>query len=161
LDVLDRSLVVDPRFSRSDNDWKRPPFRDLVIYELYIGTFTADGTFLSARDRLQDLRDLGKSAIEIMPPADFSGERGWGYDGVLIFAPARTYGSPADLRSLVDHAHSLGIVVILNVVYNHFGLRGTISSGSAKAILQSVITNLGGVLLISIQSDASRCVSSS
>lgn len=119
------SQVVDPRtFAWTDGAWQRPRFRDLVIYELHIGTFTAEGTFRSAIAQLPVLRDLGVTAIEIMPLGDFPGARNWGYDGVCIYAPARAYGSPDDLRALVDAAHREGIAVILDVVYNHLGPDG-------------------------------------
>ncbi|RYD70072.1 MAG: malto-oligosyltrehalose trehalohydrolase, partial [Verrucomicrobiaceae bacterium] len=108
----------------NDATWQRPPFRDLAIYELHIGTFTPEGTFSAAIGKLPYLRELGVTAIEIMPVADFPGDRGWGYDGVQLYAPARCYGSPDDLRALVDAAHQAGIAVILDVVYNHFGPDG-------------------------------------
>lgn len=119
------SVVVDPKvYSWNDQAWARPVFRDLVIYELHIGTFTPEGTFLSAIGKLPYLKDLGITAIELMPIGDFPGERNWGYDGVMIYAPARCYGTPDDLRALVDSAHQNGIAVILDVVYNHFGPDG-------------------------------------
>ncbi len=120
-----RSLVVDWKsYTWRDQDWRPPCFRDLVIYELHIGTFTREGIFRSAAKRLSNLRELGITAIEIMPIGDFPGKRNWGYDGVLPYAPARCYGSPDDLRELVDCAHSNGLAVILDVVYNHLGPRG-------------------------------------
>jgi maltooligosyltrehalose trehalohydrolase len=123
--VHGRSLVVDPRTYRwSGHQWSRPPFRDLVIYEVHIGTFTEEGTFRAAIEKLPYLQELGVTAMEIMPIADFPGSRNWGYDGVLIYAPARPYGTPDDLRALVDAAHQAGIAVILDVVYNHFGPDG-------------------------------------
>jgi maltooligosyltrehalose trehalohydrolase len=119
------SLVVDPNeFRWTDQAWKRPAFRDLVIYELHVGTFTSAGTYRAAMDRLPHLRALGVSAIELMPLADFPGERNWGYDGVRLYAPARIYGPPDDLRALIDAAHGHGLAVILDVVYNHFGPDG-------------------------------------
>ncbi len=124
-DVHGLSLVVDPSaFPWTDHDWKIPSLRDVVIYELHIGSFTPEGTFLAARERLPYLQSLGVSAVEIMPVADFPGARNWGYDGVQIYAPASAYGSPDDLRSLVDAAHAAGIAVILDVVYNHLGPDG-------------------------------------
>ncbi|PWU10276.1 MAG: malto-oligosyltrehalose trehalohydrolase [Verrucomicrobia bacterium] len=123
--VEGRSLVVNWRGYRwRDRSWRRPRFRDLVIYELHIGTFTSEGTFRSAIERLDHLKRLGITAIEIMPIGDFPGGRNWGYDGVLPYAPARCYGSPDELRDLVDSAHSNGLAVILDVIYNHFGPRG-------------------------------------
>ena len=119
------SMVVDPReFSWTDRNWAPPEFRDLIIYELHVGTFTADGTFRAVVDRLDELRDLGVRAIELLPVGDFPGARNWGYDGVMLFAPARVYGNPDDLRALVDAAHARGIAVILDVVYNHLGPHG-------------------------------------
>ena len=104
-----------------------PPTRPLsqqVIYELHIGTFTDEGTFDAARRRLPALVDLGVTTIELMPIAAFAGERGWGYDGVALFAPHAAYGTPDQLRELVDAAHALGLSVLLDVVYNHFGPSG-------------------------------------
>lgn len=119
------SLVVDPAaFNWADLGWKCPPLRDLVIYEVHVGTFTQAGTFQAAKERLPYLRSLGITAIELMPLADFPGTRNWGYDGVQIYAPASCYGTPDDLRSLVDAAHGEGIAVILDVVYNHLGPDG-------------------------------------
>ncbi len=123
--VHGKSMVIDPqKYEWKDAEWQRPRFRDLVLYELHIGTFTPVGTFLSAIEKLPYLVDLGVNAIEIMPVADFPGNRNWGYDGVSLFAPARCYGRPDDMRALVDAAHALGIAVILDVVYNHLGPDG-------------------------------------
>jgi maltooligosyltrehalose trehalohydrolase len=119
------SLVVDARsYPWKDGGWKIPSFRDLVIYEVHIGAFTPEGTFRAAIGKLPYLKDLGITAIEVMPVADFPGERNWGYDGVRLFAPAKVYGHPDDFRALVDAAHAHGIAVILDVVYNHFGPDG-------------------------------------
>ncbi len=119
------SEIVDPsQFVWSDALWGGCVLRDLVLYEIHVGTFTDGGTFSSARERLPQLRDLGVTAIELMPVADFAGDRNWGYDGVDLFAPARCYGRPDDLRRLVDEAHALGLGVFLDVVYNHFGPDG-------------------------------------
>jgi maltooligosyltrehalose trehalohydrolase len=106
------------------SQWERPAWKGQVIYELHVGTFTEDGTFLSAIERLDHLVELGVQAIEIMPIADFAGERNWGYDGVCLYAPAHSYGRPDDLRALIDAAHQRGLAVILDVVYNHFGPDG-------------------------------------
>lgn len=120
------SLVVDPtNFVWQDQEWQRPPFRDLVIYELHIGTFSPEGTYLSAIPKLSSLKEIGINAIELMPIADFPGKRNWGYDGVHIYAPAHAYGTPDELRHLVNAAHSIGIAVILDVVYNHAGPDGS------------------------------------
>ncbi len=119
------SEVIDPRsFSWSDSDWRGSGLDGLVIYEIHVGTFTSEGTFSAVADRLPALVDLGVSAIELMPVADFPGHRNWGYDGVALFSPARCYGKPDDLRRLVDAAHLRGLAVILDVVYNHLGPDG-------------------------------------
>ena len=117
--------VIDPRaFSWTDDDWKSPALEELVIYELHVGTFTDAGTFRGAIERFDHLVRLGVNALELMPLAAFPGARNWGYDGVLLYAPANVYGSPDDLRALVDAAHARGLAVILDVVYNHLGPDG-------------------------------------
>ena len=119
------SAVADPRaFAWTDAGWRGVPIDRAVFYELHVGTFTPEGTFAAAAARLPSLAELGVSVIEIMPVADFPGARNWGYDGASLFAPARCYGTPDDLRRLVDTAHGLGLAVILDVVYNHFGPDG-------------------------------------
>ncbi len=119
------SEVTDPtRFRWTDGQWTPPPLKRLVIYELHIGTFTPEGTYRGATRLLPRLAELGVTAIELMPVGDFPGNRNWGYDGVSLFAPARCYGTPDDLRALVDAAHRLGLAVLLDVVYNHFGPDG-------------------------------------
>src|SRR5262249_29926298 len=95
-----------------------------VIYELHVGTFTADGTWAAAAEQLTELKDIGITIIEVMPVADFPGRFGWGYDGVNMFAPTRLYGTPDDFGRFVDRAHSLRLRVILDAVYNHFGPDG-------------------------------------
>jgi maltooligosyltrehalose trehalohydrolase len=117
--------VVDPSdYIWGDRAWSPPRVSELIIYELHVGTFTAEGTFEAAIGKLEHLVDLGVTALEIMPVADFPGTRNWGYDGVLLYAPARVYGQPNDLRRLVDAAHQRGLAVILDVVYNHLGPDG-------------------------------------
>ena len=119
------SQVVDAsRFAWTDRDWRTPPLERTVFYELHVGTFTPHGTFRGAIDQLPYLKDLGVTAIELMPVADFAGDRNWGYDGVALFAPGRCYGQPEDLRALVDAAHQHGLAVYLDVVYNHLGPDG-------------------------------------
>ncbi|HXH06040.1 MAG TPA: malto-oligosyltrehalose trehalohydrolase, partial [Vicinamibacterales bacterium] len=119
------SEIVDPAaFEWHDTDWPGVAAGDLVLYELHVGTFTPEGTFAAAAARLPYLRDLGVTAIELMPVADFPGRRNWGYDPAALFAPARCYGPPDDLRRLVDTAHALGLAVHLDVVYNHLGPDG-------------------------------------
>jgi len=119
------SEVVDASaFSWSDGNWAGLTLAESVFYELHVGTFTTAGTFAALSERLEYLADLGITAIELMPVADFPGERNWGYDGVALFAPARCYGRPEILRAMVDRAHALGLGVVLDVVYNHLGPDG-------------------------------------
>lgn len=119
------SEVIAPTFHWSDTDWmKRPVPESLIYYELHIGTFSEEGDFSGVEKKLSYLRDLGVTAVELMPIGDFPGERNWGYDGVSLFAPARCYGRPETLRRLVDAAHRLELAVFLDVVYNHFGPDG-------------------------------------
>lgn len=119
------SAVADPlEFEWSDRGWQGVPLERAVIYELHVGTFTPAGTFAAIVEQLPYLAGLGVTAIELMPVADFPGSRNWGYDGVSLFAPCRRYGTPDDLRRLVDTAHRVGLAVLLDVVYNHFGPDG-------------------------------------
>ncbi len=118
------SEVIDPAFAWTDDDWPGLSADGLVIYELHVGTYTPEGTFRALIGQLPHLKALGVTAIELLPVADFPGERGWGYDGVSLWAPTRPYGRPEDLRALVDAAHAAGIGVILDVVYNHLGPDG-------------------------------------
>jgi maltooligosyltrehalose trehalohydrolase len=123
------SQVIDPSaFRWTDHSWKGVAREKLLFYELHVGTFTPEGTFQSAAGKLPELKDLGITAVELMPVADFAGLRNWGYDGVALFAPARCYGTPEDLRSFVDRAHQLGLAAFLDVVYNHFGPDGAYHS---------------------------------
>ena len=122
------SCIIDPRqFRWTDSQWPGPAATGLkgqIIYEMHIGTFTKEGTWRAATEQLAELARIGITAIEIMPIADFPGKFGWGYDGVNLFAPSHLYGTPDDLRSFINRAHSLGVAVILDVVYNHFGPDG-------------------------------------
>src|ERR1700722_17950766 len=119
------SEIVDPTsFAWSDDAWRGLPRERLVIYELHIGSFTPEGSWIAAAEQLPALADLGITCIELMPVAEFPGRFGWGYDGVDLFAPTRLYGRPDDFRAFVDCAHSLGLGVILDVVYNHLGPDG-------------------------------------
>ena len=119
------SEIVDPSaFQWADVRWGGRPAADRILYELHIGTFSPEGTFAGATSRLEAVRDVGVTVIEIMPVADFAGARNWGYDGVCLYAPSRAYGRPDDLRRLVDRAHQLGMAVVLDVVYNHLGPEG-------------------------------------
>jgi maltooligosyltrehalose trehalohydrolase len=119
------SQIVDPgRFRWTDRAWRGVPPERRVIYELHLGTFTPEGTFQAAARQLPALADLGITIVELMPIAEFPGRFGWGYDGVDLWAPTRLYGTPDDLRALIDAAHALGLGVILDVVYNHLGPDG-------------------------------------
>ncbi|HVZ73182.1 MAG TPA: malto-oligosyltrehalose trehalohydrolase [Polyangia bacterium] len=120
------SQVVDPTFAWTDAAWRGIPRRGRVVYELHVGTFTKEGTWEAARARLPDLARLGVTVVEVMPVASFVGERGWGYDGVLWWAPHHVYGRPDEFRRFVDDAHRLGMGVILDVVYNHMGSIGNV-----------------------------------
>lgn len=124
-DVHGASEVIDPeRYAWRDAAWTGRPWTEAVVYELHVGAFTSAGSFAGARARLQHLASVGITAVEVMPVSDFPGARNWGYDGVLPFAPDASYGRPEDLKAFVDDAHAHGIMVLLDVVYNHFGPEG-------------------------------------
>lgn len=117
------SMVIDPEtFAWNDANWTGITPERQVLYEMHIGTFTQEGTYAAAACRLLILKEMGVTCLEIMPVNEFCGEFGWGYDGVLPYAPSRIYGEPDDLRAMVNTAHRLGIGVILDVVHNHFGV---------------------------------------
>ena len=117
--------VVDPdAYTWQNADWRGLPLPECVFYELHVGTFTPQGTYRAAMERLPELVELGVTAIELMPLAAFPGSRGWGYDGVALYAPHAPYGRPEDLKAFVDAAHGLGLAVFLDAVYNHFGPDG-------------------------------------
>jgi malto-oligosyltrehalose trehalohydrolase len=119
------SAVLDPSaYAWDDEGWQAPPWHSAVIYELHVGTFSAAGTYAGVIAHLPHLARLGVTAIELMPLAAFPGQRGWGYDGVLPYAPHAPYGTPAELKTLVAAAHRHGLAVLLDVVYNHFGPEG-------------------------------------
>jgi maltooligosyltrehalose trehalohydrolase len=124
-DVHGPSEVIDPAsFEWEDANWLGRPWEEAVTYELHVGAFTPEGTFAAAEQRLDYLAQLGVTAVELMPVADFPGARNWGYDGVLPFAPDSQYGRPQDLKRLIQSAHARGLMVMLDVVYNHFGPEG-------------------------------------
>ena len=124
-DVHGASEVVGPLdYAWSDGDWRGLPPERLVFYEIHVGTFSPEGTFAGLADRLDHLVSLGVTAVELMPVSDFPGRRGWGYDGVLPFAPESSYGRPETLKALVEACHARGLAVFLDVVYNHFGPEG-------------------------------------
>ena len=120
------SQCVDhSRFAWTDRQWQPAPLASGIVYELHIGTFSESGTFAGAIAKLPHLVELGVTHLELMPICEFSGSRGWGYDGVDLFAPHHAYGRPDDLKRLVDACHAHGLAVILDVVYNHFGPSGS------------------------------------
>lgn len=151
-DVHAASALSDPRaFAWPDDAWRGRPWHEAVIYELHVGCFTAEGRFDAVIGRLDALQALGVTAIELMPVADFPGRRGWGYDGVLLFAPEASYGPPDDLKRLVAAAHARGLMVLLDVVYNHFGPDGNYLHVYAKPFFDPALPtpwgaaiNLGG-----------------
>jgi maltooligosyltrehalose trehalohydrolase len=133
------SEVIDPHaFNWTDQDWPGLTDKGQVLYELHVGTFTPAGTWAAAAEHLPELAALGITAVEVMPVAEFPGGFGWGYDGTLLFAPTRLYGPPDDFRRFVDRAHSLGLGVILDVVYNHFGPDGNYIREFAPQFLSTI-----------------------
>jgi maltooligosyltrehalose trehalohydrolase len=117
--VLDQSA-----FAWTDKEWRAPELKDAIVYEMHVGSFTAEGTFAAAEKRMEYLKTLGVTHVELMPVASFPGTRGWSYDGVDLFAPQETYGGPEGLKHFVDAAHAHGLAVLLDVVYNHLGPAG-------------------------------------
>lgn len=157
-DVHGASALIDPqRFDWPDADWRGRPWHEAVIYELHVGCFTQEGTFLAAIDRLDDLIALGITVIELMPVADFPGRRGWGYDGVLLYAPDAAYGSPDELKRLVAAAHARGLMVLLDVVYNHFGPDGNYLHAYAPSFFNQAVHTPWGAA-INFDGEASRTV---
>ncbi|HFV9236732.1 TPA: malto-oligosyltrehalose trehalohydrolase [Enterobacter mori] len=124
-DVNGPSVVIDHRrYAHINRGWKGRPWEETVIYELHMGTFTPAGTFRAAIDKLPYLAELGITQLEVMPVSQFGGSRGWGYDGVLLYAPHAAYGTPEDFHAFIDAAHGLGLSVVLDIVLNHFGPEG-------------------------------------
>ncbi len=145
--VHQASAVVDHEsFSWGDHDWEGIPLQESMIYELHIGTFTPEGTFEAAISRLHQLRELGITTIELMPVAQFPGDRNWGYDGVYPFAVQNSYGGPDGLKTLVNAAHQAGLAVILDVVYNHFGPEGNYSRDFGPYFTEKYQTPWGGAI---------------
>ncbi|HZZ20681.1 MAG TPA: malto-oligosyltrehalose trehalohydrolase, partial [Opitutaceae bacterium] len=133
-----RSECIDPAaFEWRCANWQRPKWTGQSIYEIHVGALTQEGTFRAAAQKLSQIRDLRVEAVELMPLADFHGERNWGYDGVCLFAPARCYGRPDDLRAFVDQAHVCGLAVVLDVVYNHLGPQGNYLAGYSPDFFRS------------------------
>ncbi|GGQ99200.1 malto-oligosyltrehalose trehalohydrolase [Deinococcus ruber] len=124
----DAEIIDTRQFHWQHAGWHGISLHECVFYELHVGTFTPEGTYASAVQKLPYLKELGITAVELMPLAAFPGERGWGYDGAAMFAPHASYGRPEDLQAFVDAAHALGLAVFLDVVYNHFGPDGNFLS---------------------------------
>jgi maltooligosyltrehalose trehalohydrolase len=157
-DVHGSSALTDPLvFDWPDHDWRGRPWHEAVVYELHIGCFTPAGSFVAAIERLDDLVALGVTAIELMPVADFPGRRGWGYDGVLLYAPEASYGTPDELKQLVAAAHQRGLMVLLDVVYNHFGPDGNYLHAYAPAFFNQQVPTPWGAA-INFDAEHSRTV---
>jgi maltooligosyltrehalose trehalohydrolase len=146
-DVNGPSEVIDhAAFVWRTGDWRGRPWAEAVMLELHVGAFTPGGTFRAAIDKLDALADAGVTAIELMPVADFAGQRNWGYDGVLLYAPDSRYGRPDDLRALIDAAHARGLMVLLDVVYNHFGPEGNYLGRYAPSFFAAAHTPWGAAI---------------
>jgi len=145
-DVHGPSEVIGHCYDWTCADWKGRPWHETVFCEAHVGTFTPQGTFRAAIDRLDELADTGITALELMPLADFPGRWNWGYDGVLPFAPDSAYGRPEDLKALIDAAHARGLMVFLDVVYNHFGPEGNYLHRVAPPFFADTHTPWGGAI---------------
>ena len=138
------SRVVDhDAFHWTDSEWNGFDLAAAIVYELHIGTFTPEGTFSAAIDRLDHLASLGVNAVELMPVAEFPGTYGWGYDGVALYAPHHAYGGPEELKAFVDACHARGLAVVMDVVYNHIGPEGSQLAAYGPYIAQHVATPWG------------------
>jgi malto-oligosyltrehalose trehalohydrolase len=146
-DVSGPSEVIDHgQFGWRPDAWRGRPWHDAVFLELHVGTFTPAGTFRAAIEKLDHVAEAGITAIELMPLADFAGRRNWGYDGVLLYAPDSAYGRPDDLRALIDAAHARGLMVFLDVVYNHFGPEGNYLAQYAPQFFSDAHTPWGAAI---------------
>jgi maltooligosyltrehalose trehalohydrolase len=124
-DIFGPSEIIDhSAYQWRGRNWRGRPWQETVLVETHVGTFTQEGTYRAMIGKLDHLVETGITALELMPLADFAGTRNWGYDGVLWYAPDSAYGRPDDLKALVDEAHLRGLMVFLDVVYNHFGPEG-------------------------------------
>jgi malto-oligosyltrehalose trehalohydrolase len=145
-DVNGPSEVIDHHYDWQARDWKGRPWQEAVFTELHVGTFTSAGKFRTVMDKLDHLAATGITAIELMPIADFSGRWNWGYDGVLLYAPDSAYGRPKDLKALIDAAHQRGLMVFLDVVYNHFGPDGNYLGRYAPSFFTKAQTPWGSAI---------------
>jgi maltooligosyltrehalose trehalohydrolase len=146
-DVFGPSEVIDHEsFNWRGTDWRGRPWHETVLLESHVGAFTPQGSYRAMIDRLDHLAETGITALELMPLADFAGKRGWGYDGVLWYAPDSAYGRPEDLKTLIDEAHLRGLMVFLDVVYNHFGPEGNYLGRYAPALFTDAHTPWGSAI---------------
>jgi maltooligosyltrehalose trehalohydrolase len=145
-DVHGPSEVIDHAYHWQCPNWNGRPWSDAVFLEAHVGTFTRDGTFRAMMERLDHLAATGVTAVELMPVSDFPGRWNWGYDGVLLFAPDSSYGRPEDLKALIDAAHARGLMVFLDVVYNHFGPEGNYLGRIAPQFFSDAQTPWGGAV---------------
>ena len=154
------SMVIDPTaYTWNDDAWTGIDRSDLVFYELHVGTFSAEGSFGAVEERLAHLRELGVTALELMPVADFPGQWNWGYDHAALYAPSRAYGRPDDLRALVDAAHQQGLAVFLDVIYNHLGPDGAYITAYAPMFTDKHETPWGAALNVDdMHSDGVRAL---
>ncbi len=146
-DVFGPSELIDHEsFAWRASDWRGRPWQDTVLIETHVGTFTKEGSYRAMIDRLDHLVATGITALELMPLADFAGKRNWGYDGVLWYAPDSAYGRPDDLKTLIDEAHLRGLMVFLDVVYNHFGPEGNFLGRYAPSFFTDAHTPWGSAI---------------
>ena len=146
-DVFGPSEVIDPaNYDWRAKDWRGRPWHETVLLEAHVGTFTREGTYRAMIDRLDHLAETGITALELLPLADFAGSRNWGYDGVLWYAPDSAYGRPEDLKLLIDEAHLRGLMVFLDVVYNHFGPEGNYLGRYAPSFFTDAQTPWGSAI---------------
>jgi maltooligosyltrehalose trehalohydrolase len=145
-DVHGPSEVIEHAYDWQARDWRGRPWHEASILELHVGTFTPAGTYRGVIEKLDHVAETGFTAIELMPLADFAGSRNWGYDGVLPFAPDGAYGRPEDLKALIDAAHQRGLMVFLDVVYNHFGPEGNYLGRYAPAFFEKAQTPWGDAI---------------
>jgi malto-oligosyltrehalose trehalohydrolase len=145
-DVSGSSEVIDTAYRWRASDWRGRPWQETVVIETHVGTFTPEGTYRAMIGKLDHLVATGITALELMPLADFAGKRNWGYDGVLWYAPDSVYGRPDDLKALIDEAHLRGLMVFLDVVYNHFGPEGNYLGCYAPAFFTKTQTPWGSAI---------------
>ncbi len=157
-DVFGPSEVIDHgAYAWRATDWRGRPWQEAVIIEAHVGTFTPEGTYRAMIDELDHLVETGITALELMPLADFAGSRNWGYDGVLWYAPDSAYGRPDDLKALIDAAHLRGLMVLLDVVYNHFGPEGNYLGRYAPSFFTDAHTPWGSAIDYRVPQSARLC----